>query len=537
MAQIYITGHRNPDIDSVCAALSYADLKNKIDPSNKYIPVRCGHLSDSVKKQLEAAGVVAPPYMRDIRPKVGDVLKQGYVSIEADAPLFNLFKVYDLARPSIVPVFDNGRFYGLLSIDDITSWFLKDNTEPDPVYTIPVKNIKEIIPGKVLHEGENDTLHASLLAGAASLENFFDFVHEKTQSVIIMGYRQRHIEHAIKMNVPAIIITATSQTPDIDFSGYTGFVYQTEMGTAEAIRRLRMAPSVRTIMGKQAQPVQSTDLFDDVKEALTTSNLRGFPVFNGTDWVGFVTRRCFLDKPRYQVILVDHNEASQSIKGLDEADVREIIDHHRLDAPKTSTPIFIDAEPLGSANTIIWQNFRRRGITPDPYIARVMLTGIVCDTLILKSPTTTQTDIDSVKELAQFCGENDVDKFGRRLFSFSESLSARNPDTVVASDFKLYSENGVKMGVGQCEVPFLDDINSFKDTYLAALENIKKSNALDWTILMITDVLRGDSILLTTASKFEKKLSYAPLAEHVFNCPGVLSRKKQLLPEILHAIS
>ena len=537
MAQIYITGHRNPDIDSVCAALSYADLKNKIDSSNKYIPVRCGHLSDSVKKQLEAAGVTPPPYMRDIRPKVGDVLKQGYVSMESDAPLFNLFKIYNLSKPSIVPVFEKGRFYGLLSVDDITSWFLKDNTDQDPVYNIPVKNIKEIIPGRVLHEGENTTLNATLLAGAASLENFFDFVHEKTQSIIVMGYRQRHIEHAIKMNVPAIIITATTETPDIDFSGYNGFVYQTEMGTAEAIRRLRMAPSVSSILGKQAAPVQSTDLFDDVKEKLTDSNLRGFPVFEGESWVGFVTRRCFLNKPRYQVILVDHNEASQSIRGLEEADVREIIDHHRLDAPKTTTPIYIDAEPLGSANTIVWQNFRRRGITPDPYIARVMLTGIVCDTLILKSPTTTQTDIDSVNELAALCGEKDVTTFGRRLFSFSESLSARNPETVVSSDFKLYSENGVKMGVGQCEVPFLDDIESFKNAYLAALDSVRKTNGLDWTMLMITDVLRGDSILLTSPSKYEKKLSYAPLADHVFDLPGVLSRKKQLLPEILHAIS
>lgn len=537
MAQIYITGHRNPDIDSVCAALAYADLKNKVDSSNNYIPVRCGHLSDSVKKQLEAAGVTAPPYMRDIRPKVGDVLKQGYVSMEADAPLFNLFKVYNLSRPSIVPVFDKGQFYGLLSVDDITSWFLKDNTDQDPVYNIPVKNIKEIIPGKVLHECQVDTINATLLAGAASLENFFEFVHEQTQSIIIMGYRQRHIEHAIKMNVPAIIITATSGDLNIDLTGYTGFVYQTEMGTAEVIRRIRMAPPVRSILGKQGDPVQSTDLFDDVKEKLMDSNLRGFSVFDGPNWVGFVTRRCFLNKPRYQVILVDHNEASQSIRGLEEADVREIIDHHRLDAPKTTTPIYIDAEPLGSANTIVWQNFRRRGITPSPYIARVMLTGIVCDTLILKSPTTTQTDIDSVNELAALCGEKDVNSFGRLLFSFSESLSARDPETVVTSDFKLYSENGVRMGVGQCEVPFLDDIDSFKDTYLSALDSVRKANALDWTMLMITDVLRGDSILLTTASKFEKKLSYAPLADHVFDMPGVLSRKKQLLPEILHAIS
>lgn len=537
MAKIYITGHRNPDIDSVCAALAYAELKNATDSSNTYIPVRCGHLSESVKKQLEFAKVTPPPYMRDVFPKVGDVMIKGDVRMEADTPIYDLVKVYNLSQPSAVPIFKNGNFYGLLSVDDITAWFLKDNSDPLPVYTIPVRNIKEIIPGRVLHEGKSDTITASLLAGAASLENFFEFVHSDTNSIVIMGFRKRHIDHAIKMNVPAIIITATAEIEDIDFTGYNGFVYITDMGTAEVIRRLRMAPAISTIVGKQSNPVQVTDLFEDVKYMMSTSKTRGIPVYDHDNWAGFVTRRCFLGKPMYKVILVDHNEAGQSIRGIEEAEIMEIIDHHRLDAPKTSTPIYIDAEPLGSACTIVWQNFCRRGITPTARTARTLLTGIICDTLILRSPTTTSVDIESVRRIAELCNETDVESFGTTLFSFSESLAVRVPETVITSDFKLYSENGVKMGIGQCEVPYLGDLQSYKTRYVEALETVRRANGLDWAMLMVTDVLRGSSILLTTTSKYEKKLSYSRIEENVYDMPGILSRKKQLLPEILNATS
>ncbi|MBO4394140.1 MAG: putative manganese-dependent inorganic diphosphatase [Spirochaetales bacterium] len=537
MKEIYITGHRNPDIDTVCSAYAYAQLKKILDQSRQYIPIRCGHLSESVEKQLALIGFKPQEYMHDVRPKVSDVMLKPDVVVEADSPIFNLVNVYSMNQPSVVPVMQGGTFYGLLSVDDITRWFLKDNSVAIPVYELPVRNIVSIIPGKILCKGEKDVINASLLAGAAAFEDFKSFVQQGSQSIIVTGHREEHIRHAIAMNVPGIVISATESADDIDFSSYKGFVYVTGLGTAEILRRLRMAACVKSLMGKQGAPLQVNDLFDDAKDMLVSSSLRGLPVFDGEAFVGFVTRRCFLRKPKYDVILVDHNEASQSIRGIEEANIVEVIDHHRVDAMKTDTPILFDVEPLGSTCTIVHQQYLRNGLIPDALTAKVLLTGIMCDTLILKSPTTTSIDISSANQLASMCGIADLTSFGQELFSHSESLSTRDPMAVVKSDFKEYTENGVKIGVGQCEVPTLGDLNDYKDIYLKAVEDTKKAKGLNWALLMVTDVLKGDSVLLSSVSKYERKLSYAAISDHVYAMQGVLSRKKQLLPEILHAVS
>ncbi len=537
MKRIYITGHRNPDIDSVCSAYAYAQLKSILDPENEYIPVRCGHLSDSVKRQLAHIGFEPQPYMRDVHPKVSDVMLKPDIVLDADSPIYNLVNVYSMKQPSVIPVTEKGSFYGLLSVDDITGWFLKDNAATVPVYDFSVRNIASVIPGRVLKKGASDEFRANLIAGAADIENFKTFIRPNTQSMLVMGLRRDHLEYAMKMQIPAIIITATESVDDVDFSGYNGLVYVTKIGTAEAMRRLRMAEPVRSIMGKQGKTLQITDLFDDAKDQLSSSSLRGLAVFDGDEWVGYVTRRCFLSKPQYNVILVDHNEASQSIKGLVESNIVEVIDHHRVDAPKTNTPILFDVEPLGSTCTIVHQLYLRNGLIPDSLTAKVLLTGVVCDTLVLKSPTTTAIDITSAEQLASMCDVDDLATFGRELFSKSETLSTRDAGTVINSDFKNYTDNGLKIGVGQCEVPTLRDLEDYREKYLDKLAEISKAGGYAWTLLMVTDVLHGDSVLLSSPSRFEKKLSYVQLSEHVFDMPGVLSRKKQLLPEILHAMS
>jgi len=536
MKEVYITGHRNPDIDSVCGAYAYAQLKSILDPSKDYRPVRCGHLSESVKSQLELVDFVPPPYMRDVHPKVADVMLKPDVVIDADSPIYNLVNVYSMKQPSVVPVTDKGSFYGLLSVDDITSWFLKDNSSAVPVYDLPIRNIASVIPGRILHKGTSDVIKANLIAGAAAFDEFKSFIRPNTQSMLVIGYRKDHIEYAVKMNVSAIIITTSDGVDDIDFSSYNGLVYATRIGTAEALRRLRMASSVRDIMGKQGRALQVTDLFDDAKDMLASSSLRGLPVFDGDMWVGYVTRRCFLSKPQYNVIMVDHNEASQSIRGIEEANILEVIDHHRVDAPKTRTPILFDVEPLGSTCTIVHQLYLRNGLIPDSLTAKVLLTGVICDTLILKSPTTTAIDVTSANQLASMCGIQDIEAFGNDLFSRSESLASRDPEKVINSDFKTYSENGLKIGMGQCEVPTLKDLEDYRSLYLEKLEEVAKAGGFNWVLLMVTDVLRGNSILLSSPTKYEKRLSYSMISDHVYDMPEILSRKKQLLPEVIHAI-
>ena len=430
MSNIYITGHRNPDLDSVCSAAAYAVLKNMTDPENTYVPVRPGHLSESAKRILASLDITPPPYKRDIYPKVSDVMLRSAEKVDVSGSLSDLADSYNVHNPSATPVFDGDEFAGLVTVDDIAAWML---------------------------------LHLS------------------------------------------------------------------EEGSVTRI------PSVRELMRDQADPFSTDDLFEDAKSVFYSSSKRGIAVFDENGYAGYVTRRCFLDTPRHKVILVDHNEPGQSIRGIETASVVEIIDHHRLDAVRTDLPIFIDAEPLGSTCTIVYQLFRRSGIVPDPDTAKLLLTGIIADTLILKSPTTTSIDAEAADALADICGAV-TEEFGLAMFSNTEGLKTRDPGTAVTSDFKTYSEKGVKVGIGQCEVTTLDDLGEYSAAYLDALETVRVKNGLDWAVLMITNVLNEHSVLLCTDYKANKKLSYRSIEKLIYDMPGVMSRKKQLLPEMLFAL-
>ena len=528
--EVYITGHRNPDLDSICSAYAYAVLKGSIDRIHDYKAVRCGHLSDSVQAQVDKLGLPYIPYMRDVHPKVGDVMRVGEQVLDCNAPIFELVSIYNRTKPSAVAIFDGGKYRGLLSVDDITSWFLRDNSEGYPRYPFRVENFGKVIPGYYVQMGLPKEFSASIRADAQSFK-------DASSEMLVMHYDDAAFKRAVDAKVPVIVVIDLPSEKKLDIAGYEGTVYVSNEGMAETLRKLRMTPAVSTVLGNQGPILQITDLFDAAKEQLTSSKLRGLPVFDGDQYAGFVTRRCFLKKPKYSVILVDHNEHDQSIRGVETAEIKEIIDHHRLDAPKTDLPIFIDSEPLGSTCTIIYQLFLRNNVVPDKLTSKVLLAGILSDTIILKSPTTTGIDIWSAERLAPMSGVANLEEFGKSLFSNVGSLNSRDPETVITSDFKTYKEANISIGIGQCEVPTLQDVNEYSAVYLDALEKVKKLNNLDWVLLMITDVLKGKSLLLSSNYSYEKKLSYEKINDHVYDMQETLSRKKQLLPEIIHVLN
>lgn len=535
MSKIYITGHRNPDLDSLCAATAYANLKNIIDPDNKYIPIRCSHISDSVRKQMETMEIRLPYYKRDVYPKVRDVMIESKSNLQADAPIYMLVKEYSTDKPSVVPVYEGDKFKGLLSVDDITSWFLHDNQEKRPVYRFAVDSVTKVTQGRLIQRGKSDEIEGSLLVGAATFDTFKDVVDRIPSSIVVTGSRLEHLQYVVDKQVPAIIITSGGDIPDIDFSKYEGTLIITELGTEDTLRRLRLAESVGSMMVSETETIEADDLFSDAKAIFMTSHTRGLAVMDKGEFIGFVTRRCFLETPKNNVILVDHNEPAQSVKGIETANVVEIIDHHRLDAVSTTMPIFIAAEPLGSTCTIVYQQYLRHGIMPDQDMARVLLTGIIADTLILRSPTTTASDISTAESLARLARVTSIDEFGEKLFSITDNLETQDPEKMILSDFKTYDSGGVSMGVGQCEVTTLKNIDEYAQRYLDTLQEIAKAQGLDWTLLMVTDVLREKSILLTSDYRANRDLPYAKIKDGMYNMPGVMSRKKQLLPTLLSA--
>ena len=431
MSIIYITGHRNPDMDSLCSAYAYANLKNQIDKENEYIPVRIGSLTKSIQKFFDGIGAEAPVYKNHIYPTVKDVILEQKEKIDVNMPLTELANYYNEENPSSYPIYDKDEFVALLSVDDIALWFMEN----------------------------------------------------------------------------------------ID-----------KMGKVDKV------PLIKDIIKKRDERFDATDLLEDDKVIMTKSKLRGYPVYEDNKYIGYVTRRCFLDAPKHNVILVDHNEASQSIKGLETANIVEIIDHHRLGALKTILPIYLDIEPLGSTCTIVYKQFMKYNIKPTETVAKVLLAGLISDTVILKSPTTTKTDIEVAEDLTKLANVN-LNEFAEKMFSSMGGLTADVANEKIESDFKIYAENGISVGIGQCEVVTLRDLNNYKDAYLKTLDEVRMKNSLDWAMLMITDVIKETSVLLTTDFKLNKNIQYRKIENNVYDMPGVLSRKKQLLPDVLSLIN
>ena len=316
MGKIYITGHRNPDIDSLCAASAYANLKNLTDSENEYIAVHCSPVSDQVKEQMEAMGIEIPQYKKDVFPKVRDVMLEPQTHIQAGAPIFALVNAYNEDNPSVVPIYDGTEFKGLLSVDDITGWFLSDNKEEIPTYKFLVDNVLRVIPGKLIHRGKSDEIEGSLLVGAGTYEAFSSMLDQIDNCIVVLGSRKRHIEYAVKKQMPAIIIAAADEAPDVDFSGYEGSVFITDLGTAETLRRIRLAESIETMMQSATATIDIDDLFVEGRKIFANSHTRGLAVMENGEFKGFVTRRCFLERPVKKVIMVDHNEPAQSIEGI-----------------------------------------------------------------------------------------------------------------------------------------------------------------------------------------------------------------------------
>ena len=541
MARIYVTGHRNPDLDSVASAIGYARLKNLIDSKNEYIPAALGPVNVQTRAVLERLGLPDVHYLKDVYTRVSDVLRKPTLVLDADDPVYELVNMYNQNNPSVVPIMSHEGYQGLLSIDEINRYFLRENRDSRPVYDVMLRNIPRVIKGFFMKRGNSETVHAPVMVGAMDYKVFCQRLADCTvKPVLVVGSRLDHIRHAFEAGVPGIILTGMDEEglERIDADGYDGFIYVSHEDTAETIRLFRLSVAVRNLL-LPSKNIRITDnmLFEEARDILSSSDQRGLAVYsheNGS-FTGFITRRCFLTQPRQKIIMVDHNEAKQSVPGLEDAEIVEIVDHHRLDAPKTRNPITITSSPVGSTCTIIFDMWQRHLDELDEKTGLLLLSGITSDTVMLKSPTTTLVDKNAVEALsARF--NVDYQNFCEELFSYGSSLSSLDERRAVSADFKVYSEQGVHFGIGQVEVGSLDEIKEMKEIYLESLKSVRDKEGLSIAMLLVTDVFKEESILLNTQFDKEYKIPYERLDKGMYYLPGVLSRKKQLLPETLKVL-
>ncbi len=527
-------------MDSVCSAYCYAELKNSIDKEKRYVPIRCGALNKQTRYVFDSIGVEPPALVKDVYPKVADVAKRDVITLNITDPVYKAIKELDERTLSMIPVFeDMHEFKGIVSIHEITRFLMSDNLHTRPAYRFLMDNFRDVVPGYFYRIGQDREFSAPIMIGAMPYEISIQRIRElgDVKPILIVGLRGEIISYAVEHEFPAIILTGMEddRAVPVDFSSYKGSVYVSHIDTAETVRLLRLSAPVKDILNSEPVTVQSDENYEVAKSRLVNSDHRGLPVFEGDQFSGIVTRRCFIGKPERCLILVDHNEIAQSIPGAEEAKILEVVDHHRLGFEKTREPITLKMEPVGSTCTIVYHEYLYRGIAIGKQVASLMLAGILADTVMLKSPTTTDAEIRAVEELGRIA-EVDWKVWGQDLFAHSSSIRNRNPEEVLASDFKVYDEKGIHFGIGQAEVVTLEDLPEIRDSLVAVVEKAAKEKNLDWVLLLVSDVMKAESVLFSSGFAADKKLIYKRTAPNEFSLPGILSRKKQLLPEVLRVI-
>jgi len=544
MQKTYVIGHRNPDTDSVCAPYCYAWLKARLEPEAKFIPGVLGNLNPQTRFVFDKLGIAAPPLIRDVYPKAEDIMHSEIFTMHENEPVGAVTRLMDEKRIRTVPVVDaEGNYRGLITMHGIANYFMPREYDNRPLYVLRPENLYKVIPGYYLQQGEKDEYELRMMVGAMAFNSFINRLsssmqeHGSSYPLLIVGNRSEIIDFAMQRDFPIIILTGMTAEDcnQLDTSAFKGWIYVSGVDTAETIRLLRISIPAKAIADCDVPVLNGSESLQEIKKMLMRVDHHGIAVLKGKKITGLVTGSRLIDPPCYRLIMVDHNEPAHSVEGIEYADVVEIIDHHKLDTIRSNKPIYVYADPLGSSCTLVYKLMRSRKITPPKEIAALLLSGILSDTIILRSPTTTEEDREYAKELADLAGLS-VEDWGRDIFRHAASLGSADPDAAIAQDFKIYREEGFRIGIAQMEVITLNDLHTVKQSFLEALSRVKEKISLDWAMLLITDIIGAESILLSTSFPKAEKLIYHRVDEHTFHLPDVLSRKKQLLPEVLFVL-
>ncbi len=533
MEPIYVTGHKNPDTDSIVAAIAYANLRNALGERN-YVAARIGEISDETHLVLEKFGFDPPVLLRDVRTQVADLDYDTPPILSNEVTVHHaweaLFK--DGANVPALPVTDeDGKLFGMLTPDDIAAYdmrFINDNTICD----IPLFNLLSCLDGQLWSmEVESLNLSGKLilaLPNASGMPNF------PKGSVVICGNQPDVARQAIKDGASCLIVCESQMDRELYADCGKTCVISTPYDAYIAARMIFLAVPVSKIcrQDNELMSFHLTDYLDDVKESTLKSRYRSYPITdeNGVV-VGTLSRYHLLRPKRKRVVLVDHNELGQSVPGLEQAEILEIIDHHRLADVETASPVYVRNEPVGSTCTIITSMYFERGSIPTKKLAGLLAAAIVSDTIMFKSPTCTHVDHVMAERMAKIAGIS-LDELGREIFSASLA-GDHDLKEMLFSDFKQFQIAGHSLGIGQITCLDSERVSERKKELLTLMEAERVAREYDMMLLMITDVLREGTELVAVGD--------VDTVEHAFNVrikegsvflPGVISRKKQVVPAL-----
>ena len=529
MNEIYVTGHRNPDTDSIAAAMSYAALRNALG-DRRYIPVHLGHISDETERMLRHFGLSEPESIRTVRTQVRDLDFDTPPCLSSSVTMDRAWHVMHEQRISAVPVVnDDGSLYGMLSAGDIAT-FSMETLVDTRVEDLPVFNLVSVLEGRIVNEcsGIPTSISGNVVVAMPQASENLRFTG--SNNVVLVASQPDMIQRALDQKVSCLIICRADIDPDLEnYEGETCII-STPFAAGRACRLIYQAiPISRPCQRGEIVCFHLDDYIDDVREVVLKSRYRSYPVLDEKERVvGTLSRYHLLRPRRKQVVLVDHNEFAQSVPGLDQAEILEIIDHHRLADIQTGQPIYVRNEPVGSTNTIIAAMYQEHGVIPSGPMAGLMAAAILSDTVMFKSPTCTKRDISMAQRLARIANVK-LDDLGKELFS---SVSPDKPvQELIASDFKEFHIAEQMLGVGQITCLDSLEIMNRKDELLKEMARLRDERHYDMVLLMLTDVLLEGTQLLYVGSDdaIRNAFSVEPKDNTLF-LPGVMSRKKQNNP-------
>ncbi len=544
MSKVYVVGHRNPDTDSICSAIAYANLKNKMTKTEDYVPYRAGQLNEETRYVFKKCGISPLPLLQDVRAQVSEVDIRKTESVKSTISIKKAWNMMQDEGVVTLPIVKNRKMEGIITITDIAKSYMDvyDNCLLKLSGTT-YKQIAETLDGKIVcgHD-KSDTVSGKVFTAVATPETMEENI--KPGDLVILGNRYEAQLCAIEMGAGCIVICedAPVSLTITKMAQENGCTIISSPHDAFIVSRLiyQSIPIGYVMKSEGMVCFKLDDYIDDIRKVMAEKRHRDFPVLDKhNNYVGMISRRSLLGAEKKKIILVDHNEAKQAVAGIQAAEILEIVDHHRLGSIETISPVFFFNQPVGCTSTIIYGMYKDSGIEIDEQTALLMCAAIISDTLMFRSPTCTKKDKDAAKALAKIAGIN-IEEFAHEMFFAGSNISEKTAKELFTSDYKKFSMGDVTFGIGQVSCMDSSELAQVKNKIFAYMKEQYASMGVDMLFFMLTDMMLPGTELLCVGDGAEELVENALGVQGndgSFLLPGVVSRKKQIVPELMMEIA
>lgn len=537
----FVIGHKNPDTDSICSAIAYAALKNKTG-EGIFEAKRAGEVNNETKYVLDFFGVETPELLDHVGTQVKDVTIKPTPVLTEDISLKNAWNTMRDLQEATMPIVDdaNGRLRGIISIKDIATANMDIyETRILAMSRTRYSNVLDTIDGTMIVGDPNEEItKGKILIGAANPDLLENYVEDG--DMLLTGNRFENQLCGIEMNAGCIIVCTgapISKTIQKLAKENDCKVISTPHDTFMVARLISQSAPVRYFMKKENLiTFSSEDYITDIKEKLAKVRHRDFPVLDREgNYCGMLSRRSLLSMDNKKLIMVDHNEKSQAVDGIDEAEILEIIDHHRLGSLETTLPVYFRNQPVGCTATIVYEMYQENDVEVEPAVAGLLCSAILSDTLMFRSPTCTAKDKKAAEALAKIAGI-DIQDHAEKMFRAGSSLADKTPEEIFYQDFKKFSGHGKTFGAGQISSMDRGELEQLRPQIAAYMESVVKKDEM--LFFLLTNILTesSDLVFAGEGAKELVEAAFGPGEENWVFAPGLVSRKKQFVPSVLHAL-